>query len=225
MNTLQRVISRTTQICLFACLAVLVAASAQAGISYGFNPVGTSISGAGLTLDVSDAGGGQVAFSFSNQGLTPHVSIVNVYWDYHGYDAFSGITSVSGSSGVNYLDKSGNFIEANPWDLPGGKSIDPAFSSSFGLSPDSKGGKVKNGVGTGETLDVLWSMAPGADYQNLIGAINAGEVRVALHVQDLRGGDSESLVSAPSVPLPPAVWLFGTGLVGLYAVNRRRGKT
>jgi hypothetical protein len=37
---------------------------------------------------------------------------------------------------------------------------------------------------------------------------------------DLSGGPTP--FSVPEVPIPGAVWLFGTGLVGLYLLNRRR---
>ncbi|HET7239371.1 MAG TPA: hypothetical protein VFI76_10100 [Terrimicrobiaceae bacterium] len=39
---------------------------------------------------------------------------------------------------------------------------------------------------------------------------------------DLNNGGRPTPFDVPPVPLPPAVWLFGTGLVGLYLAGKRR---
>jgi hypothetical protein len=73
-------------------------------------------------------------------------------------------------------------------------------------------------VGTGEN----WHF--GQSY-NLTLADNAPEVWVAFWLDNgnLDNGKIDNVtVNATVVPVPPAVWLFGTGLLGLVGVARRR---
>ena len=54
-----------------------------------------------------------------------------------------------------------------------------------------------------------------------IDALVTGECVAQVSSQTLRNGLSSIGGLAP-IPVPPAVWLFGSGLLGLVAVARRR---
>ena len=59
------------------------------------------------------------------------------------------------------------------------------------------------------------------DYADVIAELTDGRLRIGLHVQGFGNGGSESFVNNP-VPVPAAVWLFGSGLIGLVGVARRK---
>jgi hypothetical protein len=57
-------------------------------------------------------------------------------------------------------------------------------------------------------------------------ASNAGEWLVAWTNKNDEAHDLSHLsVYAPVVPVPAAVWLFGSGLLGLVGVARRKNRT
>ena len=73
------------------------------------------------------------------------------------------------------------------------------------------------GIGSGESLTINFALEPGMTYDDLIAAIESGELRVGLHVQGFDGGYSEGFVSGggggsgggSSVPEPSSVLLAG----------------
>ncbi|OHA80098.1 MAG: hypothetical protein A2675_01165 [Candidatus Yonathbacteria bacterium RIFCSPHIGHO2_01_FULL_51_10] len=71
----------------------------------------------------------------------------------------------------------------------------------------------------------------GVELQNFLtdatsGAHNAFDWSGVMQVVSVPGGDTfvyiTGGVSMPSVPLPPAAWLFASGLIGLVGVSRRK---
>ena len=70
-----------------------------------------------------------------------------------------------------------------------------------------------------------WSGSEFAPYAWGFGT-NTGHIYIdlknaQLYAWDVRPGD----VAASSVPVPAAVWLFGSGLIGLASVTRRKNKS
>jgi hypothetical protein len=57
---------------------------------------------------------------------------------------------------------------------------------------------------------------------NAIRANGAGQIIGAGLLDDMTSGQVAYLLTPQAVPVPPAVWLFGSGLVGLIGVARRR---
>jgi hypothetical protein len=100
-------------------------------------------------------------------------------------------------------------------------------------------------VGTGASTHGVWNSALGGQVMTnwyASGPINYGLLGSSMHFYALTGEGTNSaappevftlndivltadghLMNAPSaVPIPPAVWLFGTGLLGLVGVGRRK---
>ena len=104
---------------------------------------------------------------------------------------------------------------------PGGQNIDWAVSHKSGATSyklDASSPSPFNGLNSGELLQIEWDFT--GNFDMFIVDINDGNSRFAVHVHDCFGSNSCSAVSA--VPLPAAVWLFGSGMLGLVGVARRK---
>src|SRR5262245_12288097 len=121
--------------------AILALAAPARAVPFGFgcitnNNAGNCAAGeAQVSLNVTDAGGGNVLFSFGNSGPAAAV-IAEVYFDDGVLQTMSQLT---GSAGVAFS------AGASPPDLPGGNSITPAFSATFAAQANNP--KPTNGVG------------------------------------------------------------------------------
>lgn len=165
-----------------------------------------------LFVDVTDAGSNQVLFAFSNTG-SDLSSIADVYFD---DGTLLGIASIDNSSlGVSFSQG------ANPSNLPGGNLVGFVTTSSF--LADSDAPVQPNGVNPGEYLGITFDLLSGITYADTINALQSGtDLRIGIHVQGFGDGGSESFVNTTVVPVPAAVWLFGSGLIGLIGVARRK---
>jgi hypothetical protein len=108
----------------------------------------------------------------------------------------------------------------------GGKNKGSA--SGFSTAPDlggRKGGRNQNGINQGESLGVLFDLED-ATYDDVLAAMLSSDLVIGIHAQGLgeRNKYSEGLImsSPPAVvPLPAAVWLFGSGLLVLFGLLKR----
>lgn len=171
-----------------------------------------AIGEAQLTVDVTDLGGGDVNFRFNNSGPAAS-SISEVYFD---DGTLLGLSTVTHSAGDPWTGGS-----ASPPNLPGGSSVDPAFVATAGFLAESDPPPPLNGVRPGEWLDVTFALQAGGTYGDVIDELTDGRLRIGMHVISFQSGGSESFVNNP-VPIPAAVWLFGSGLALLGWVRRRR---
>lgn len=205
---------------IFGCCVLAAAAfSAQASaaslsfdcITYN-SAANCAIGEAQLSVDVSAVGASQVLFKFMNAG-TAASSITDIYFD---DGTLLGIASISQPGGVSFSQY------ASPPDLPGGNNISPPFQTTAGFLADSNPPVQPNGVNPGEWLGITFNLRSGGTYADVLSEQGDGTLRVGIHVQGYAGGGSESFVNTP-VPLPAAVWLMGSGLLGLGALGRRKG--
>jgi hypothetical protein len=199
----------------FVCALAASAATALAD-TYTFQPL-TSNSAtnaaagvAQLSVDVDPAGPGQIAFTFRNAGPAAS-SITDIYFDDGAF--VSGIFSISSMPGVSFSPN------AAPPNVPGANNASPAFSTTVGLSADSNPPAQPNGVNPGENVTLVLNLQPGKTFADVINAINTpgDHFRIAIHVQGLANGGSESFIN---VPTPGALGLMG--VAGLIAARRRR---
>ena len=182
-----------------------------------------AIGEARLTVDVTDAGGGLVSFLFANSGPEAS-SISEVYFDDGSILALSSATH--SVTGITKWTQDGS---AKPGNLPGGDMATPEFIATAGFVAESDPPPGKNGVNPGETLDVVFSLQGGQTFADVISELSDGTLRIGIHMIAFDSGGSEGFVNdellppgGVVVPVPAAVWLFGSGLLGLVGVARRK---
>jgi hypothetical protein len=211
--------SRVVLAAFFAALVVLPASALQAA-SLGSDCIthnraaDCAIGEAQITLDVLDAGGGQVLFHLKNAG--PETSIVaSIYFD-DSNGHLDGIADVIGSAGVSFREG------GSPKKLPGGNGNPLRFKTDFRAA--AKSSPSKNGVGAGEWLEILFDLKSKSTYADVIADLTSGDMidaalRVGVHVIGYSTEGSESFVATPE---PDTAALVALGLVGLCVARRRR---
>jgi len=162
------------------------------------------------------------------------MSITDIYF-YDGVLGLSG-TNFSGfianppwnddsQSGVKFT------VGATPSDLPGANTLLPQSSVVF--SYDSGTPTSLAGINPEESLGIKFTLGDNKNINDVILALNGwitdgkfdyGDLVVGLKVQGFQGGGSESFV-LHVVPVPASFILFGSGLLGLALVYRRRKKS
>jgi hypothetical protein len=86
---------------------------------------------------------------------------------------------------------------------------------------------VDKGVDIGAGLSVV-GMGTATNIENAASSIVSGgpfdimSVTVAFGLADQTGVGFSGFVQQTPVPIPPAVWLFGSGLLGLVGISRRK---
>ena len=205
-------------------LSALAFTHAASAVTIGFgcitnnNAGNCTIGETQLSVELTDIGSNQVLFTFMNSGSAAS-SIEGVYFD---DGTLLGIASlidaddgVGGDLGVDFSEG------ASPPNLPGGNSISPAFVTTAGFLADADAPMVPvKGVNPGESLGVIFDLIAGVNFNDTVAALGT-DLRIGVHVIAFDNGGSESFVSTV-VPVPAAVWLFGSGLLGLVGVARRR---
>ncbi len=197
---------------------VLTAGIVSAGPTYFFsnisnnNPINAATGEAQLSVELLDLGGGAVKFLFNNAGPNPS-SIADIYFDTGLSGALSGPISFVDSLGTVSFSAG-----AAPGNLPGG--IPYGFSSD--LSADSDAPVQPNGVNPGEQI----GLALTGNFADVTNHLNAGDLRIGLHVQGFANGGSESFInktSAPTaVPAPGSVLLAGIGISFVGFLRKRK---
>jgi len=128
-------------------LALVSTAMPARADTYGFtcltstSPTDCATGQSQLTVVVSDAGNGQVSFTFSNSGPNAS-SITDVYFD---DGTLLAIASIVNGPGVSFSQG------AAPSDLPGGQLASPPFHTTAGFLADSDAPVQINGVNPGES--------------------------------------------------------------------------
>lgn len=206
-------------------LSLFAAGSAQAA-GYSFsclsnNNAANCADGAGaLAMDVSDAGGGFVDFTFRNFS-TRGSSITEVYFD---DGTLLGISILGDSGkGVNF-----SLIKVDPKNLPAGNTAFPPFQVTAGFSADAEK-NTKDGVqnaldgGRQEFLTIRFELLSGKSFGDTIAALNTpgDHLRVGLHVRGFENGGSESFLHVAQAP-EPETWALMLAGLGLIAVMQRR---
>ncbi len=184
----------------------------------GNNVFDAAIGEAQLSVEVTDAGSGQVLFTFYNSGPEAS-SITDVYFDDGSLLGIAGLIDadegIGGDPGVNFSQI------ANPGNLPAANLASPPFVTTAGFSADSDPAVQPWGVNPGETLGILFTLQGTQTLDNVLDELSSGALRIGLHVQGFASGGSESFVNTDFtitvVPLPGAVLLgmLGLGVAGI----------
>ena len=155
-----------------------------------------------LSVDVTDKGGGQVLFTFHNDGPASS-SITDIYFR----DGDLTFNSFIQDTLVVYFEQG-----ASPPELPGaGNDWTSFFKADSEPPPFAEG--VNNGTPTGESLGILFDIDSGYSYGEVITDMHIGNLLVGIHVQGFEFGGSESFIT----PIPASVVLgmLGLGVAGL----------
>lgn len=183
------------------------------------NGIGTCDSAeAQISLDVTDTGSDTVLFEFSNNDVgvgTDYGSIIGEVYFYDGVILDENSPVIHNGAGVEFQND-----KVNPAELPAYN--DTALNVFASADVDQN---TADGVAVGDgTLGIEFSLLFGMVYQDVIDALYREDLVIGIHAKALGGAQdvSESLINV--VPVPAAVWLFGSGLLSLIAVARRRSR-
>ncbi len=165
-----------------------------------------------ITVDVTDAGGGQITFTFANSGaLASNVEQIN--FDDSASNLLGSFVSFAASAGVNFA--------VNLANLPQGNNVGFTSTDGFQATPPP-GGPNGNSINPGESLGITFNLND--TFANVILALTSGELRIGMHVISLAEapGSDTLLTDIPDVPVPAALPLLLSGLAGLGFASRRR---
>ena len=158
----------------------------------------------------------KVSFTFRNTG--PIASFIGAIYLVNSPLLFSNspAPNIGNHTGVQFNPG------ASPDHLPGpsGSGFD---KDSIWFSADAH--PAANGINPGESLEIVFALLGGFDFNSVIDAVLANTLRLGLHVQGITGknGGSDSYVLT-TTPLPGALPLFATGLVSFSFLRRWRKK-
>ncbi len=163
-----------------------------------------------LKLIVTETPAGQVLFTFQNNGPEA-MFIADIYFDDNAgvLDSLVGIDN--SDPGVNFT------TTGAPPNLPSGNTV--GFASDYDVHASNP--SATHGVNPGESVGVLFDLAPGMSLNDVVMAIGNGSLLVGVHVQGFAGGFSESLIATPE-PATVALALVALAIGGVFAYRRRR---
>ena len=201
---------------LFA-LAIVLALSNSAGADlYSFkviapldNPVDALIGESQMSLEITDAGNGNVFFTYRNIGSEAS-SITDIYVDDGSLLALVAIHNTPGS--VEFT------AYPTPPNLPRGQNLAPPFVADLCFSADSDSPVQPLGINPQETLIIEYSLTNGRTLTNVTEELATGELRIGIHVQGYDSEGSEAFILI--MPEPASLLLVTLGAWGL--LRRRR---
>ncbi len=146
----------------------------------------------------------EVVFRFYNIGPA-NSSITDVYFD---DGSLLALFSIFNMTGVSFSQG------ATPSNLPGANNVSPAFQVTQGFSADSDAPVQQKGVNPSEALGILFTLQSNKTWNDVIGDLSSGALRIGIHVQGFQSGGSESFVNDPNpIPEPATLGLVGAGLL------------
>jgi hypothetical protein len=175
-----------------------------------FTNNGGFASGTDLNLYVitSSENPGLVDFTFHNQSLV-NSAISELYFENNLLLSTAAITNGDGTL-FNQT--------AAPKNLPSGRILSPAFTTTDNFAFDSDPAPPKNGINPGQSLKISFSLTEGSSFADVLDALDSAALRIGAHVIALPDGSSESAVT---VPEPTTVFLLALGSLALLRRKRR----
>jgi hypothetical protein len=157
-----------------------------------------------ITANAADGGSDLLTLTLDNQTTAPNAyTIDDLFFNFTGDSSLFSFDSSNSGSGA---------LSAGPITADGFGEFDSTIGG-FGLA--SGGTEVwqidlgANGI-TMADFDVLSTIPP-------------GEFRKTAALKFVQGpGDDSAFGGVSTVPVPAAVWLFGSGLLGLVGIARRK---
>ena len=205
------------RILLIVAIGVFLMFTGNANASYSFynitNNTNVDLSGQ-LNFNVSVAGD-QVTFTVNNAVGIPS-AVTEIYLDDN-----ASVLKTSNNPPVIVNTGGASFVPgATPANLPGGENIN--FSANVMFSSQADTPPPREGLNSsGKYVSLTYYLQQGKDLSSVVTALQNQSLRLGLHVTSISGGSPATSDSYVSTPIPAAVWLLGSGLVGLFGVRRR----
>ena len=181
--------------------------------------VNTQIGQTQLSVEVQDAGAGQVRFIFHNSGPAAS-TITQIYYDNGPGGPLASIVGFDYSNpGIAFT------VGAVPSNVPGWNNVTPNFQATAGLTAGAADPAPHNGVNPFEWVGITTNPAVPYTYADVLDQISSGALRIGIHVQSFANGGSESFVTTwnrpPIVPAPGSLLLTTIGLGAVRLVRNR----
>lgn len=169
-------------------------------------------SGLNFYASVSQAADQQISIQFYNASLIES-AITRIYFD---NGPLLGITNIEADSGVEFHQ------EAHPYELPGQQLLEPIFEAAPELTVSADVPSPHNGINPGQWLGLTFSLQADNTFNDVVGDLYSGALRIGMHIMGLPDGSSESAVnvSIHTVPEPATIILLGLGS-SILLVRRR----
>jgi hypothetical protein len=220
-----------TAMALTACLSVL-----SAGVHAAVIPLASyNSAGGSFTGEVAvTANGSNASFVFRNTTSGGSSSLASIWFETGFASIFTGLDATLTQTGVNFSFDVTPLGPGNNAPPPAPNAI-PSTPWTSNFAKLDKIGAAANGINPGEALTVVFGYS-GTESALVGDLLNGfGDRRIALHL--ISAGNGECGVSATTgqsvdscsigvsaVPLPAAVWLLLSAILGLGGVARRVAK-
>lgn len=202
-------------------LMSVAAGSAYANLTFVFDPsntfTGTAPTGS-LTAEFIDVSPGTVDLVLTSS-LAAGEKVSDMYFNYGDQYLSSLAFAITANTdgGAATVATGSNAFKA---DGDGFYDINFAFST---INP----GSLTNG--TSQTYRITGTNLDSGDFNFLSSPVDAnghgsspnGTWLASVHVQGIAPNNTSGFVGGAPVPIPPSVWLLGSGLLGLVGIGRR----
>ncbi|MEG4233212.1 PEP-CTERM sorting domain-containing protein [Microcoleus sp. Pol11C3] len=190
-------------------VATLSAVSAAPASAFSFGNIagGDTVGDAyvnDFSFDVTDGGLNNVFFKIANNNTSvPGIFIGSVYFD------TGSNTNLLSAFGINTTGTSSTvaFKDNGTANMPQSTNLTTPWSTDFSAT---KSGAGSNGVQTGEALGLSFT----GNYNNVVSALNAGTLRLGLHVQGINGGSdtyASSISTSNTQATPEPLTMLAAG--------------